>query len=172
RLIELEIAQRIEVERGGPEQQRGAAELQPWARGAHDGRVADRVCQRDGEHECRHIACPHHLQRMHMAVEILCHRIVEGKQQHRNAHQRDAGQPVTLDFLLRRQYVARPPEMSNTAPVVNELSPEAHQAASAATSSTFTKRARGIFESMKSMCSLVIWSKIAVLAAAGVMAFT
>ena len=35
--------------------------------------------------------------------------------------------------------------MSNTAPVVNELSSEAHQAASAATSSTFTKRVRGIF---------------------------
>ena len=62
--------------------------------------------------------------------------------------------------------------MSNTAPVVKEFSAEAHQAASAAISSIFTNRARGILESMKSMCSLVIWSKIAVLAAAGVMQFT
>ena len=53
-----------------------------------------------------------------------------------------------------RQYVARPPEMSNTAPVVNELSAEASQATIAAISSTLTKRLRGIFDSMKSMCCL------------------
>ena len=79
---------------------------------------------------------------------------------------------VGVRLLGVGQYVARPPEMSNTAPVVKELSADAHQAASAAISSTLTKRARGIFDSMKSMCSCVIWSKIAVFAAAGVMQFT
>src|SRR5262249_4419181 len=49
---------------------------------------------------------------------------------------------------LLDQYVARPPEMSNTAPVVNEHSAEAQNAASAAISSTSTKRPRGIFASM------------------------
>ena len=39
-------------------------------------------------------------------------------------------------------------------------------------SSTITKRPIGIFDSMKSMCCCVIWSKIAVLAAAGVTALT
>ena len=62
--------------------------------------------------------------------------------------------------------------MSNTAPVVNELSADASQATIAASSSTLTKRLRGIFDSMKSMCCCVIWSKIAVLAAAGVTALT
>src|ERR1700733_776914 len=70
------------------------------------------------------------------------------------------------------QYVARPPEMSNTAPVENEQSSEASQAASAASSSTRTKRFFGIFDSMKSIWACVIWSKIAVLAAAGVTALT
>ena len=46
------------------------------------------------------------------------------------------------------QYVARPPEMSNTAPVVNEHSFDAQNATSAAISSTSTKRPRGIFDSM------------------------
>ena len=58
--------------------------------------------------------------------------------------------------------------MSNAEPVVNEQSAEAQNAASAAISSTRTKRPRGIFDSMKSICCCVIWSKIAVLAAAGV----
>src|SRR5689334_7329337 len=62
--------------------------------------------------------------------------------------------------------------MSNTAPVVNEQSLEAQNAARLAISSTVTKRPRGIFDSMKSMCSCVIWSKIAVFAAADVMQFT
>ena len=50
------------------------------------------------------------------------------------------------------QYVARPPLMSKTAPVVNELSSEATHAISAAISSGVTNRPRGIRDSMKSMC--------------------
>jgi predicted transcriptional regulator len=46
------------------------------------------------------------------------------------------------------QYVARPPEMSNTAPVVKAQSCEAQKATRSAISSTLTKRPRGIFESM------------------------
>ena len=46
------------------------------------------------------------------------------------------------------QYVARPPERSNTAPVLNEHSSEHNQATSAAASSRLPKRPRGIFESM------------------------
>src|SRR5437764_14631486 len=62
--------------------------------------------------------------------------------------------------------------MSNTAPVENEQSAEASQHASAAISSTFTNRPIGILESMYLMCVSVIWSKIAVFAAAGVTQFT
>src|SRR5712664_3626384 len=62
--------------------------------------------------------------------------------------------------------------MSNTAPVENEQSEEASQHASAAISSTCTKRASGILDSMYWMCVSVIWSKIAVFAAAGVTQFT
>src|SRR6185437_15320042 len=62
--------------------------------------------------------------------------------------------------------------MSNTAPVVKEQSDEAQKAANAAISSTVTNRPRGIFDNMKSICSCVIWSKIAVFAAAGVMQLT
>ena len=148
RLVELQIAQREEVERGGDEQQRRAAELQPRPRGAHHLRAPDRIEHGQREHERRHVARPHHLHGVHVAVEEFRGRVVAGEQQHRAAHQRDAGQPVALRLLGRTQYVARPPEMSNTAPVVKELSAEAHQAASAAISSTLTKRARGIFESM------------------------
>ena len=72
----------------------------------------------------------------------------------------------------RSQYTARPPEMSKTAPVVNAQSSHGSQAIMAAASSTSRKRFIGIFESMKSMCSCFIWSKISVLAAAGVMQFT
>jgi hypothetical protein len=46
------------------------------------------------------------------------------------------------------QYVARPPDTSNTAPVVNEFSSETSHATIAAISSTSTKRPRGIFDSM------------------------
>ena len=62
--------------------------------------------------------------------------------------------------------------MSNTAPVVNAQSSDDSHAIMAAASSTSRKRFIGIFESMKSMCSCFIWSKIAVFAAAGVMQFT
>src|ERR1700716_3055025 len=62
--------------------------------------------------------------------------------------------------------------MSNTAPVENEQSAEASQHTSAAISSTCTKRPIGILESMYLMCASVIWSKIAVFAAAGVKQFT
>jgi len=61
---------------------------------------------------------------------------------------------------------------SNTAPVVKEQSAEAQNATTAAISSTSTKRLRGIFDSMKSMCSCVICSNSAVLAAAGVTQLT
>ncbi len=53
--------------------------------------------------------------------------------------------PGMMDF---NQYVARPPDMSNTAPVVKEHSCEAQKATRLAISSTSTKRPRGIFESM------------------------
>src|SRR5207237_3126245 len=62
--------------------------------------------------------------------------------------------------------------MSNTAPVENEQSAEASQHTSAAISSTCTKRPSGILDSMYLMCVSVIWSKIAVFAAAGVTQFT
>src|SRR5678815_2637717 len=62
--------------------------------------------------------------------------------------------------------------MSNTPPVENEQSSLASQHTSAATSSTWTKRFIGIFDSMYWMWLSVIWSKIAVLAAAGVTQFT
>ena len=66
------------------------------------------------------------------------------------------------DVVRRRaQYVARPPDRSNTAPVENEQSSLASQHTSAAISSTSPKRPIGIFDSMKSMCCCVIWSKIA-----------
>ena len=62
--------------------------------------------------------------------------------------------------------------MSNTAPVEKAQSSDASHATIAASSSTSTKRPFGIFDSMKSMCACVIWSKIAVRAAAGVTALT
>ena len=71
-----------------------------------------------------------------------------------------------------RQYVARPPDRSNTAPVENEHSSLASQQTSAAISSTVPKRPIGIFDSMKSMCCCDIWSKIAVRTAAGVTQLT
>src|SRR6266850_246558 len=62
--------------------------------------------------------------------------------------------------------------MSNTPPVVNEQSSLASQHARAAISPTSTNRFIGILDSMYWMCSRVIWSKMAVLAAAGVTQFT
>ena len=53
--------------------------------------------------------------------------------------------PVALGLC---QYVARPPETSNTAPVENEQSSDASHAIIAASSSTITKRFIGIFDSM------------------------
>ena len=54
------------------------------------------------------------------------------------------------------QYVARPPDKSNTAPVENEHSSDASQQTSDAISSTVPKRPIGIFDNMKSMCCCVI----------------
>ena len=60
----------------------------------------------------------------------------------------------TTPAVLRRrtlcplQYVALPPEMSKTAPVLNEHSSEHSQATSAATSSRRQVRAMGIFDTM------------------------
>src|ERR1022692_3768943 len=73
---------------------------------------------------------------------------------------------------IRNQYVARPPEQSNTAPVLNDASSLHSQQISAATSSTVPNRPIGIFDSMKSMCCCDIWSKIGVRTAAGVTQFT
>ena len=68
--------------------------------------------------------------------------------------------------------MARPPDASNTAPVVNEHSSDASQHTIDAISSTVPKRPIGIFDSMKSMCCCVIWSKMAVFTAAGVTQLT
>src|SRR5664279_900101 len=54
------------------------------------------------------------------------------------------------------QYVARPPERSNTAPVVNEHSSLASQQTSEVASSIVPNRPTGILDSMNSMCSGVI----------------
>ena len=51
-------------------------------------------------------------------------------------------------FLFDPQYVARPPDRSNTAPVVKEFSADTIQAIMLAASSTSRNRARGILESM------------------------
>ena len=72
----------------------------------------------------------------------------------------------------RRQYVARRPDRSKTAPVLNEHSSEASQASIAAALPTSRNRAIGIFDSMKSMWAGVIRSKMAVYAAAGDTALT
>src|SRR6218665_909805 len=78
----------------------------------------------------------------------------------------------TPSRMALAQYVARPPDASNTPAVVKEHSSLASQAITAAISSTVPKRPIGIFESMKSMCCCDIWSKIAVRTAAGVIALT
>src|SRR5437660_1355031 len=70
------------------------------------------------------------------------------------------------------QYVARPPERSNTAPVVNEHSAVHNHATIAAISSVMPKRPMGIFDNMKSMCAFVICSNMPVFTAAGVTQFT
>src|SRR5581483_10334031 len=70
------------------------------------------------------------------------------------------------------QYVARPPEQSNTAPVENDASSLASQQINAATSSTVPNLPSGILESMKSMWVCDIWSNIGVRTAAGVTQFT
>src|SRR5438094_10287378 len=75
-------------------------------------------------------------------------------------------------LLLGHQYVARPPEMSNTAPVENEHSSEASQQTSAAISSTLTKRPMGIFDTMYLANSGVTCPIVAVCAAAGVTQLT
>src|SRR6218665_235148 len=77
----------------------------------------------------------------------------------------------TPSRMALAQYVARPPDASNTPAVVKEHSSLASQAITAAISSTVPKRPIGIFESMKSMCCCDIWSKIAVRTAAGGIAF-
>src|SRR5262249_29838772 len=74
--------------------------------------------------------------------------------------------------MARPQYVARPPERSNTEAVENAQSSVQSQAIIDAASSTSRKRPIGIFDSMKSMCAWVIVSKMGVLAAAGVTALT
>jgi hypothetical protein len=56
--------------------------------------------------------------------------------------------------------------------VVNEFSFVQSQAIMLAASSTSRNRPRGIFDSMKSMCAWLIWSKMRVRAAAGVTQLT
>ena len=58
--------------------------------------------------------------------------------------------------------------MSNTEPVENEFSSVESQVTSAASSWISRKRPRGIFDSMNWWNSGVIWTKMRVLAAAGV----
>jgi hypothetical protein len=65
-----------------------------------------------------------------------------------------------------------PPDRSNTAPVEKEQSSVHSQPTMAATSSGVPKRPMGILDSMNWMCSGVIWSKMAVLTAAGVTQLT
>src|SRR5271170_4512276 len=67
------------------------------------------------------------------------------------------------------QYVARPPEMSNTAPVLNEHSRLASQQTSAATSSTSPKRSIGILERIYAICAGETCASIGVSIVAGVM---
>ena len=63
---------------------------------------------------------------------------------------------INVDWLVVKsfpatavnQYVARPPDRSKTAPVLNEHSSDASHAASAAASSVRPNRPMGIFESM------------------------
>lgn len=62
--------------------------------------------------------------------------------------------------------------MSKTEPVENEFSSEASQVTIDASSSIWRKRPRGIFDSMNLWNSGVIWSKMRVLAAAGVTTLT
>src|SRR5208337_1645693 len=78
----------------------------------------------------------------------------------------------SIACLLSDQYVARPPEMSNTAPVEKLHSSLASHRTSEATSSISPKRPMGIFDSIQSICCGVIWSKIGVLTAAGVTQLT
>src|SRR5262249_34335768 len=70
------------------------------------------------------------------------------------------------------QYTDLPPEMSNTDPVAKEFSSEESHVTIEASSLISRKRPRGIFESMNLWNSGVIWSKMRVLAAAGVTTLT
>src|SRR5512137_1715562 len=110
-----------------------------------------------------------------MVCKFICnHWREDNADRHFRSPWRPAAAPVGLSPLDRRisQYVARPPERSNTAPVENEHSSLASQQTIAAISSTPPKRPSGIFDSMKSMCCCEIWSKIAVRTAAGVTQLT
>ena len=78
----------------------------------------------------------------------------------------------TLVREPRPQYVARPPERSNTPPVENEQSSEQSQATIAAISFGRPKRPSGIFDFIMSMWVWVIWSKMRVSTAAGVTQLT
>src|SRR5205814_6169716 len=73
---------------------------------------------------------------------------------------------------LGRQYVARPPDKSNTPPVVNEQSSVHSHATSAAASSTLPNRPIGIFDSMYWTCCGVICRRISVSITAGVTQLT
>jgi hypothetical protein len=70
------------------------------------------------------------------------------------------------------QYVARPPEISNTAPVEKLHSSLASHRINEATSSMSPKRPMGIFESIQSICVWVICSNNGVFTAAGVTQLT
>ena len=66
---------------------------------------------------------------------------------------RDADDPLAITENencgeSEAQYVARPPLMSKTAPVVNEFSAETSHATMEAISPTSTNLSRGIFDSM------------------------
>ena len=135
RLVELEIAERHEVEHGRAEQQHRAAELQRRPPGAQQARPVDRIGEHQRDQERAGVAHADHLRYRHVGAEIFRHAVEAGEGRHRAAHQPDAGEPLAA-VLVRGvgQYVARPPEMSNTAPVENEQSAEAQKATSAAIS--------------------------------------
>ena len=69
-------------------------ELQHRPRGSHQPRSRDRVENEQGQQEGAGIARPHHLQRIHVAVEIFRDGIEAGEAYDGAAHQPDASQPI------------------------------------------------------------------------------
>ncbi len=81
-------------------------------------------------------------------TSLLAQRVKAAAPKRREGGPREPPRATTRQTSKQLQYTARPPEISNTAPVENEQSSDASQATSAAISSTVTKRFIGIFDSM------------------------